>query len=120
MDRYRMSGEIDSAFVNRVYGIVAEIPRGKVASYGQIAEKAGDPQAARDVGYIMSQVPPGSALPCHRVVNRTGTLAPDYVFGGKKRQRAMLEAEGITFLQDGRINMERHQWGEYEQLMLPL
>lgn len=120
MDWRKMSGEMDTGFVNRVYGIVAEIPRGKVATYGQIAEMAGDPLAAREVGYIMSQVPPGLGLPCHRVVNRTGTLAPDYVFGGQKRQRAMLEGEGITFLQNGRINIERHQWGEYEQLTLPL
>lgn len=120
MDWSKMAHEMDSAFVNRVYRIVAEIPRGKVATYGQIAEMAGDPSAARDVGYIMSHVPPGLGLPCHRVVNRTGTLAPDYAFGGQKRQRAMLEAEGITFLQDGRINVEWHQWGEFEQLTLPL
>lgn len=120
MDWHRVAGNIDSAFVNRVYGIVAEIPSGKVATYGQIAEMAGDSSAARDVGSIMGHVPQGLDLPCHRVVNRTGKLAPDYAFGSQKRQRAMLEAEGITFLRDGRINVERHQWREFEQLTLLL
>lgn len=120
MEWMKSVNQMDSEFVRRVYEAVAEIPRGKVATYGQIAEMAGEPTAARDVGYLMSQALPGHGLPCHRVVNRTGELAPEYAFGGKARQRAMLEAEGITFLKNGRIHVERHQWGEYEQLSLPL
>lgn len=96
--------------------IVATIPSGKVATYGQIAEMAGAPGAAREVGYIMSRVSPKQNLPCHRVVNKTGTLAPSFAFGGQDRQRAMLEAEGIQFTADGLINMARHQWGKPEQL----
>lgn len=109
---------LDSAFIDRVYDTVAKIPVGKVATYGKIAEMAGDPQAGRDVGVILSRVTAGHGLPCHRVVNRTGVLAPDYVFGGQEKQRAMLEAEEVTFLADGRIDMERHEWGEKEQLSL--
>lgn len=63
----------------------------------------------------MSCVPAERKLPCHRVVNRTGVLAPEYVFGGQAKQRAMLEAEGVTFLADGRIDMTLHLWGKYEQ-----
>jgi len=104
----------DAAFIQRVYDAVATITAGKVATYGQIAELAGEPQWAREVGVILSRVTEGDSL------NRTGVLAPDYVFGGKERQRAMLEAEGVTFLGDGRINMDRHLFGAPEQIMLDL
>lgn len=112
------NGILDDAFIHLVYDAVAQISMGKVATYGQIAEMAGDPKAGRDVGLILSRVTDGHGLPCHRVVNRTGALAPEYVFGGQERQRAMLEAEEVTFLADGRIDMERHEWVEKEQLSL--
>lgn len=63
----------------------AQIPTGKVATYGQIAEMVGDVLAAREVGHIMSCVPAELKLPCHRVVNRTGVLAPEYAFGGPRQ-----------------------------------
>lgn len=106
---------VDAAFAEQVYEAVARIPRGKVATYGQIAEQVGDPLAGREVGHIMSCAPSERNLPCHRIVNRTGALAPDYAFGGQEKQRALLEAEGITFLADGRIDMALHLWGKYEQ-----
>lgn len=109
---------VDAAFCRKVYEIVMKIPVGKVATYGQIAEMLGDLSIAREVGYAMSRAPVSHSLPCHRVVNRTGTLAPEYVFGGQEKQRAMLEGEGIAFLSDGRIDMSRHLWGEPEQLGL--
>ncbi len=109
---------IDAGFCNRVYEIVAKIPAGKVATYGQIAGMLGDPSAAREVGYAMSRAPAGLSLPCHRVVNRTGTLAPEYAFGSQEKQRTMLEVEGIVFLTDGRIDMSCHLWGEPEQFTL--
>lgn len=112
------NGVLDPAFIHRVYDAVAKIPVGKVATYGLIAEMAGDPKAARDVGLILSRVTDGHGLPCHRVVNRTGTLAPEYAFGSQERQRAMLEAEEVNFLADGRIDMEQHEWGEKDQLSL--
>jgi len=49
-------------------------------------------------------------LPCHRVVNKSGSLAPDYAFGSKDVQRELLKSEGITFLEDGRIDMKKHLW----------
>lgn len=87
------------------YDVVTQIPFGKVATYGQIARLAGHPRAARMVGWALSDVPDGANIPCHRVVNREGGLAP-----GWEDQRSRLEAEGVTFLPDGRVNMERHQW----------
>ena len=106
---------VDAAFAEQVYEAVARIPRGKVATYGQIAAQVGDTLAGREVGHIMSCAPSERNLPCHRVVNRTGALAPDYAFGGQEKQRALLEAEGVTFLADGRIDMTLHLWGKYEQ-----
>ena len=106
---------VDAAFAEQVYEAVARIPRGKVATYGQIAAQVGDTLAGREGGHIMSCAPSGRNLPCHRVVNRTGALAPDYAFGGQEKQRALLEAEGVTFLADGRIDMTLHLWGKYEQ-----
>ena len=106
---------LQPGFAEEVYEIVAQIPAGKVATYGQIAEMLGQPRASREVGTAMANAG-GRNLPCHRVVNRTGVLAPDYAFGGPEKQRALLEAEGITFLPDGTIDVPRHQWGEFEQL----
>jgi len=98
------------SFNARVYRAVAKIPEGKVATYGLIAGLAGSPRASRQVGWAMHGSPRGLRLPCHRVVNRTGALAPEGVFGGRDVQRAMLEAEGVTFLGDGRIDMRKHLW----------
>jgi methylated-DNA-protein-cysteine methyltransferase-like protein len=100
---------VDS-FHQRVYGVVARIPAGCVATYGQIAELAGNPRAARMVGWAMHSSPRELHLPCHRVVNAAGKLAPGGVFGGAEVQRAMLEAEGVTFLAADRIDLRRHTW----------
>ena len=103
-------------FERAVHALVATIPTGKVMSYGQIAELCGMPGGGREVGHIMSRVQAGSSLPCHRVVNRTGAMSPDFAFGGHEHQRAMLKAEGVRFNRDGCIDMVRHQWCEHEQL----
>lgn len=100
----------DGQFFERVYAIVALIPKGFVATYGQIALMAGSPYASRVVGYAMNRAPEGRNLPCHRVVNRLGQMAPDAVFGGKRVQQALLEAEGITFLAEGCIDLRKHLW----------
>lgn len=99
-------------YFESVYEIVARIPEGKVATYGQVAAMLGNPRAARTVGWAMRAVPLGLRLPCHRVVNKTGTLAPSYAFDGYENQRAMLEAEGVTFTSAGNINMAMHLWVE--------
>lgn len=97
-------------YFDKVYKIVAKIPRGQIATYGLIAALLGNPRNARIVGYAMRAAPKDLKLPCHRVVNKTGTLAADYIFGDKKIQRTMLENEGITFNTIGRINVEKHLW----------
>lgn len=96
------------SFNQRVYQIVRRIPSGRLCTYGQIALMAGSPRASRIVGAAMLHAPPG--LPCHRVVYRDGALCCDQAFGGKAIQRQMLEAEGVTFLPDGRADLKRHLW----------
>lgn len=107
--------ERDASYTRKIYEIVATIPAGKVATYGQLSEMLGGKLDAREVGHIMACAG-GHDLPAHRVVNRSGTLAPDYAFGGQEKQQAMLEAEGVTFLSEGRVDMARHWWGACEQL----
>lgn len=97
-------------FFQKVYGVVGRIPKGKVATYGQIAALLGNPKGARTVGWAMQSAPSYLNLPCHRVVNKSGSLAPQYVFGSREYQRALLEMEGITFREDGCINMKTHLW----------
>jgi len=99
-----------TGFFKEVYDIVARIPEGKVATYGQIAAMLGNPRAARTVGWAMASAPSHLRLPCHRVVNREGRLSPDWVFGGYEAQRAELEAEGVLFRRDGRIDMKKCLW----------
>ena len=102
-----------TSFYKIIYDIVSQIPEGQVATYGQIAFLAGHPRASRIVGYAMSKAPQERNLPCHRVVNREGRMAPGYAFGGQELQRAMLEKEGITFRDNGCIDMKRHLWRFY-------
>lgn len=103
-------GKPTENFYERVYRVAAQIPRGKVATYGQIAALLGNPRASRAVGWAMQNAPAGLAIPCHRVVNQSGSLAPEYAFGGAARQRALLELEGVVFREDGRIDMARCLW----------
>ncbi|NLT58556.1 MAG: MGMT family protein [Clostridiales bacterium] len=109
-----------SLFYSRVYALVAQIPPGRVATYGQIALLAGHPRAARQVGYAMSGASADQRLPCHRVVNRLGGLAPSHAFGGYEVQRAMLEREGVTFLENGRVCLRLHLWREYDEAVAKL
>ena len=97
-------------YFNKVYDMVAKIPKGKVATYGQIAQMLGNPRGARTVGWAMQVTPKELNIPCHRVVNKKGMLAPHYVFGSSETQRALLEEEGIEFLENGCINMKKSLW----------
>lgn len=94
----------------QIYAVVRQIPLGKVSTYGQIARLAGNPRWSRVVGYALHVNPAFGEIPCHRVVNREGRLAPGFAFGGSEVQRAMLEGEGVTFLPDGTVNMKMHAW----------
>lgn len=92
-------------FFEQVYALVAQIPRGQAASYGQIARLLGLPRAARQVGWAMRRCP--DDLPWHRVVKADGSIAEN---GYSDIRRALLEAEGVRFLADGRVDMRACQW----------
>ena len=94
-----------SAFSERIYEAVKLIPCGRVMSYGQVARLAGNPRGARVVGLALHRNPQPGVIPCHRVVFRDGSLAPGFAVGGPDEQRRLLEAEGIGFTEDGRVDM---------------
>ncbi len=93
----------------KIYEVVKSIPKGRVATYGQVAALAGNPHWARVVGYALHVNPKPYIIPCHRVVNREGRLAPGFAFGGENVQRQLLEAEGIVFEADGKIDLEKYR-----------
>ncbi len=93
----------------RIYDIVRQIPKGKVATYGQIAALAGNPRWARVVGYALHVNPDPDSIPCYRVVNREGAVSPAFVFGGENVQIALLEADGIP-VKDGKVDLSLHLW----------
>ena len=97
-------------FNDRVYEIVCRIPEGMVASYGQVAFMAGSPRASRAVGYALHRNPYQNRVPCHRVVFKDGSLTAAFGFGGKVLQRQLLEAEGVVFTGDGRVDMSQCRW----------
>lgn len=101
-------------FYRKVYEAVRCIPRGKVATYGQIAMTAGSPRAARVVGTALHRNPSPGEIPCHRVVNRFGRCAPDFAFGGEEIQRQMLRDEGVLFKDDGSIDLREFLWRNEE------
>ncbi len=92
----------------KIYEVVKNIPKGSVATYGQVAFLAGNSRWARVVGYALHNNPDPSTIPCHRVVNRDGKVAEAFVFGGGKVQRQLLEEEGIVFEKDGKIDLEKY------------
>ena len=92
----------------RIYEVVKTIPKGRVATYGQVALFAGNPRWARVVGYALHNNPSPETIPCHRVVNREGRVADAFVFGGGNAQRSLLEKEGIVFEADGRIDLKKY------------
>ncbi len=98
------------SFYDLVYEQVLRIPKGKVATYGQIAALCGSPRAARAVGYALHANPMPGVIPCHRVVNRFGGLAPAFAFGGMDVQKSLLEQEGVLIDQEYRVDLERFQW----------
>lgn len=101
-----MDGE---GFRYDVYRAVCEVPRGRVATYAQIALMSGHRGAARAVGNALHVNPYFGEVPCHRVVNASGRLAPDFAFGGENEQRRMLEREGVV-VTDGKVDLNEYQW----------
>lgn len=100
---------LDELSRQKVWQVVAAIPAGKVASYGQIAELAGLPRQARAVGKMMSQLPRDTRLPWFRVINAQGRISFPLDSDGYRRQRERLEADGIEFTGE-RISLKQYRW----------
>lgn len=100
-----MSKLLDEALIYEILSIVEEIPEGSVASYGQIARLIGREKNARLVGKVLSMAEYYGDYPCHRVVNHAGRLAPHF-----PAQKQLLLNEGVTFRENGSVDMRKHQW----------
>ena len=94
---------------DKVYEFVKNIPRGKVATYGQIALHLGNRNFARAVGNILHRNPDPEHIPCHRVVNSKGQLSQSYAFGGIEAQRHLLESEGVVFKNEQVVDLSVSQ-----------
>jgi len=95
---------------DRIYAVVRRIPRGRVSTYGRVAELAGLGRAARQVGYAMAALPDHTTVPWHRVINTQGRISLRRGTGGDLEQRFRLEAEGVGFDSGGRVSLERFGW----------
>ena len=98
-----------AAMKEQVYEFVRNIPRGKVATYGQIALHLGNRNFARAVGNILHNNPDPEHIPCHRVVNAQGKLSRSYAFGGIEAQRRLLESEDVVFKNDQVVDLSVSQ-----------
>jgi O-6-methylguanine DNA methyltransferase len=96
-------------FKEKVYKICSSIPKGKVATYGQIAKLAGKPKAARAVGYFMKTNPNAPVVPCHRVVGSDGSLTGYSAKGGIKQKKKILLNEGVCF-KINKVNLSISLW----------
>ncbi len=109
------SGGKDVSFFEAVFEVVRQIPKGKVTSYGAIAEALGTKESARMVGWAMNQshfVKP--TVPAHRVVNRQGRLSGKMHFSPPERMQELLEKEGIQIVEDQIIDFQKHFWDPNE------
>ena len=100
---------ISDSPTKRIYEAVKRIPKGRVATYGQVAEMAGDRKMARAVGNALHKNPDPESIPCHRVVNSKGELAGEYVFGGAWKQAENLRAEGVESV-NGKVDLNKYQY----------
>ncbi len=96
-------------FDEAVYEYVKRVPRGKVTTYGMIARAIGHPRASRQVGNALHRNPTPVVVPCHRVVNREGRLAPAFAFGGTEVQARLLEEEGVE-VNGGYVDLRKYCW----------
>ena len=91
----------------RIYEAVKQIPKGRVATYGKVAEMAGNPRMSRAVGNALHKNPDPDHIPCYRVVNSKGELAGAFAFGGEEVQRKLLEADGIEVV-NGKVDLKKY------------
>nr|MCR4675200.1 methylated-DNA--[protein]-cysteine S-methyltransferase [Lachnospiraceae bacterium] len=109
-ESYELIAKTPSA---KIYEAVKQIPKGKVATYADVAEMAGDRKMARAVGNALHKNPDPDNIPCFRVVNSKGELAGEFAFGGAGAQAKLLEAEGVE-VKDGKVNLKKYRM-EIEQ-----
>jgi methylated-DNA-protein-cysteine methyltransferase-like protein len=93
-----------------IWSVVKRVPRGRVATYGQIAELAGLEGHARQVGYALHNLPERSDVPWHRVINAQGEISPRSAGDSHELQRMLLEAEGVAFDVRGRVDLKMYRW----------
>jgi methylated-DNA-protein-cysteine methyltransferase-like protein len=100
---------VDSTFSQRAKRLIAAVPAGRVATYGQIAAGAGNHRAARQVAWLLHSSSRKEKLPWHRVINSRGGISLP-AGGGYEEQKILLEAEGISVDPKGRVNLNRYLW----------
>lgn len=93
-----------------IWSVVKKIPRGRVATYGQVATLAGLDGHARQVGYALHNLADSSRVPWHRVINAKGEISPRTTGDSHELQRLLLEAEGVEFTLDGRVDLRKFRW----------
>ena len=91
----------------KIYEAVKKIPKGRVATYGKVAELAGNPRMSRAVGNALHKNPDPDHIPCYRVVNSKGELAGAFAFGGENAQKKLLEAEGVEVV-NGKVDLKKY------------
>lgn len=101
-------GQVVASLKGQVYALVRACPVGKVTTYGWIGKALGYPRGARMIGWIMNESPEG--VPAQRVINSKGELSGSWAFGQRGRMRKLLEAEGIVFSEDERVDLKRYGW----------
>ena len=110
MSRIGRGSEEPAGRWQTIWAVVRRIPRGRVATYGQVAELAGLEGHARQVGYALHQLPPRSNVPWHRVINAKGGISARSAGDSHELQRMLLEAEGVVIDGRGRIELKRFRW----------
>ncbi len=103
----------EKTLYEKIYDAVLQIPYGQVATYGQIAVMAGNRNYARIVGNALHINPAPGIIPCHRIVNAKGRLAPSFAFGGADAQKALLESEGIE-VNDNMVDLKKYQFRGFD------
>lgn len=94
----------------KIYEVVKKIPKGKVATYGQIATLAGNRHLSQIVGFALHVNPDPEHIPCYRVVNRFGEVSKAFAFGGENKQISLLRADGIEVSDEGKVELNTYLW----------
>lgn len=94
----------------KIYEVVKKIPKGRVATYGQVAALAGNRRLSRVVGYALHVNPDPENIPCYRVVNRFGEVSRAFAFGGENMQIILLRADGIEVTDEGKVDLDTYLW----------